>query len=118
PMTTTTDGVVKVSDLAFGHYYFKEVTAPAGYVLNDKPIHFTLSKKDMTFEREVLNEKEVTPPVLGSATLMKVDSDTKEPLANATFELYKDGALYGTYTSDATGLVKANDLPLGSYYFK
>ena len=118
PMTTTTDGVIKVSDLAFGDYYFKEVTAPAGYVLNDKPIHFTLSEKDRTFEREVLNKKEVTPPVLGSATLMKVDSDTKEPLANATFELYKDGALYGTYTSDATGLVKASELPLGSYYFK
>lgn len=55
----------------------------------------------------------------GNLTIKKVDSETKETLSNAKFELKnkKDGTTYELET-DETGLAKIIDIPVGLYELK
>ncbi|MGX7151023.1 Cna B-type domain-containing protein [Enterococcus ureasiticus] len=61
---------------------------------------------------------------VSDVSFKKIDGDTGEKLPGATFDLYKKG-LDGTYTlkkanitSDANGVVTANKLTTGDYYFE
>ncbi|WP_080442376.1 SpaA isopeptide-forming pilin-related protein [Enterococcus faecalis] len=64
-----------------------------------------------------------TPPVkpvyepLNSVSLLKVDKETKEPLANAKFELENidNKEVLGTFTTGNDGLLEINDLNPGTY---
>ena len=41
--TTAANGLITVTDLEPGNYYFKEIAAPAGYVLDSTPREFTIA---------------------------------------------------------------------------
>ncbi|MCR5319574.1 MAG: prealbumin-like fold domain-containing protein, partial [Lachnospiraceae bacterium] len=57
---------------------------------------------------------------LAKAYIVKVDAaDQNKALAGATFGLYhEDGSLVGFYTSDANGIVIADSLKEGNYFFR
>ncbi len=61
------------------------------------------------------------PPISfnGSAELTKVDAaDHNTVLAGVVFELHREnGTLVGTYTTDANGKIRVNNLPAGNYYW-
>lgn len=42
-LTTDEDGKLQVDGLAWGSYYFQEVTPPVGYGLNDEPVRFSIN---------------------------------------------------------------------------
>ncbi|MGX7014333.1 SpaA isopeptide-forming pilin-related protein [Vagococcus silagei] len=117
--TTNSDGVIEVTDLAVGDYYFKELTAPDGYQLSSEKILFTIKANDtQLIELTAKNTK--TPVEKGKVQLKKVDStDATKVLSGAKFELYTEsGTKVGTYTTDRDGLIKLSDLEVGKYYFK
>lgn len=45
-LTTDNNGLINVSGLAAGKYYFKETAVPYGYALNETKIGFTIQKPD------------------------------------------------------------------------
>ncbi|WP_258959001.1 SpaA isopeptide-forming pilin-related protein [Paenibacillus tyrfis] len=124
-LTTDASGTALFKKLLAGEYYVKETAAPDGYVLDSKEYPVSINSAD-GFQLTVANAKPVTPkpPVIkGSLTVKKVDSaKTDLLLSGATFELYeKKGAsltLIGTKTTDVSGTVSFDKLPVGDYVVK
>lgn len=112
--TTDMLGIIHLpKELEEGRYTLKEVTAPAGYVLDSTPRNIEI-KADETLELEIPN----TP--LGTLRIQKIDSETKEPLYGAEFHLYDSkGNLLGEYTTDNNGLIElSRKLTAGKYLLK
>ncbi|MFT8469792.1 MAG: SpaA isopeptide-forming pilin-related protein [Oenococcus sp.] len=111
------DGKVTATHLAPGDYSFVETKAPAGYVLNTTPTNFTIAASAKG-QPQVVVASEGFINYKGSAQLTKVDAKGN-PLAGAIFKVVdKNGKDVQTnLTSDATGVVKADNLAPGQYIF-
>jgi LPXTG-motif cell wall-anchored protein len=81
-----------------------------------------------TYETVPVVPEEPVPPVPpvkpvyepeNNISLLKVDKETKQPLANATFKLTNsaDQKVIGTFTSNNEGLIKVENLDPGTYTF-
>ncbi|WP_127460517.1 collagen binding domain-containing protein [Paenibacillus elgii] len=124
-LTTDASGTALFKKLLAGEYFVKETAAPDSYVLDSKEYPVSINSAD-GFQLTVANAKPATPkpPVIkGSLTVKKVDSaKTDLLLSGATFELYeKKGAsltLISTKTTDASGTVSFDKLPVGDYVVK
>ena len=71
--------------LPAGRYYFQEIRAPQGYVLNKEPIGFTVEKEhdwNDPFTVECENE-----PARGVIHIRKTDHDTGEGIPGVKFEI-------------------------------
>ena len=92
------DGVVD------GTYKFVETVAPENYILNSQPHTVVVDVKDgdpynKVGELTIVNYS--YPPI----EILKIDTETEEPLAGAEFDVYLDGKLLGRYTSGEDGKV-------------
>jgi len=124
--TTDASGTAVFDALPAGDYAVKETAAPAGYML-DALEHPVTIQSAAGYQLTVVNAKVVTPPppapITGTLTVKKVNAaQTDQLLSGATFELYqKAGAeltLLGTKTTDASGTVFFDSLPVGDYVVK
>lgn len=128
-LSVGTSGTLTVTDLPYGEYYFREVTAPRGYELSSEAAYFTVATDGASAEVTYLNTK-----LTGRARLTKLGSDTGASLAGATFELYSKTPrtagqavggtlftdvyyLYGTYVTGSDGRLDVAGLPWDDYYF-
>ena len=116
-LTSDTNGFVIVASLAPGTYQFIETKAPTGYVLNSKPVSFTISEEAKEDPAAVVTECELIN-YKGSAQLVKTDSKGN-PLAGAEFKLVdKDGkTVRDSLVSSESGIVFVSDLAPGKYEF-
>lgn len=95
-------------ELPFGSYRVYEVKAPAGYEKDDTVQTFKWDgKSDVT-----ITFKNVRTP---SLVIVKMDKDTHNPLEDVSFEIYKDGKLVTTVTTDNAGYARASGLTEGYY---
>lgn len=110
--TVNSKGRLTVSDLTYGTYYFKEISAPKGYEISAETSgNIKLTENDPTAKIEFNNTRKG-----GTFTLKKVSERQPDTtLAGAEFALYHDGNFYGTYTTDKDGILEAGELPWGSY---
>ena len=113
------NGIVKVTDLAPGDYYLKEIKSPEGYKLDETKYNFTIISGE---NETVYAGKHVNVFNGGSAELLKVD-EKNNVLEGAEFTLYKKvngdwEKQEGIYTSNKEGLVKVNGLGFGEYYLQ
>ncbi len=126
-----TDGYVRVSDLVWGTYYFKETKAPQGYILEaDKEYAFKVDAGNVSEEITVDlkgNELRVDNELIyGQAKLIKQDSVTGSPVEGAVFGLYHANDKtpvkgYERMTTNKKGVIITNDnkdLKAGDYFFK
>ena len=68
--TTKDDGIISVTGLSDGAYYFIETTPPAGYVLNENNRYsFTLSQAQMHYEQTIKNTPAPITPAVINITL-------------------------------------------------
>lgn len=118
-LTSDEEGNITVKGLAPGTYYFEEIKAPTGYILNSEPVEFTI-EKTATGQPEVVKDLELIN-YQGSVELMKRDN-RGNGLAGAVFKLEKlvagevdTEADYPEHISDKTGLVKVENLEPGDY---
>ncbi|MBR4719821.1 MAG: Cna B-type domain-containing protein [Lachnospiraceae bacterium] len=129
---TSTNTPHYIEGLEMGaEYTLTEVSAPRGYVVAD-PVTFRVNTDGVEQKIEMLDD-----PMIGSVVLTKLDSETREKLSGAVFNLYgPDGMpvratgstgdyIYsetGTGTQDfvvaSSGELKVDKLPYGAYYFK
>lgn len=112
-MLTDESGYISM-ELPYGDYEITEVETLEGYILNTAPIKFSVTKDGQVIELSMENDR-----VKGTAELLKVDAETKEPLANVVFELEcLEGFNQGSkieLISDENGIVKISDLQYGKY---
>ncbi|MEG7882397.1 LPXTG cell wall anchor domain-containing protein [Bacillus paranthracis] len=113
---TGADGKVTVKDLEPGTYKFIETEAPKDYVLNTKPIEFTIDKSQQSFATVTATNSLKT----GEVELLKVDEfGDKKPLAGAVFKIVdvNNNDVRTDLTTDADGKTKADKLRPGTYKF-
>lgn len=106
--TTGADGKFTISYADSGTYTFKEYHTLAGYVLNKEPItieHTTDGNVDIIIDNTEQKKFEV----------IKVDSQTKQPLAGVQFKIWRDATLLGDYTTDENGKITIEKAPAGTY---
>ncbi|MFF2076856.1 SpaA isopeptide-forming pilin-related protein [Kitasatospora sp. NPDC058162] len=133
PCTTGADGVCSVGDLPLGTYYWQETAAPPGYDLPQQPV--TTVVLDTNGQNVPVTVADTKTPVVetASTSVTKVDSATSQPLAGATFQLWRetngvpglqttganpDTAVGTPCTTGADGVCSAHGLPLGTYYWQ
>ena len=94
-------------ELAAGTYYLKEFEAPSGYNQLTDVITVEI-QSGKTATKEIMNES----TTLGYLEVTKIDSKTKEPLANVTFDVYRkdDDTKVDTIKTDSDGKAKTKFL--------
>ena len=106
--TTGADGKFTIPYADSGTYIFKEYHTLAGYVLSKEPVvieHTTNGNVDIVVDNTVQKD----------FTVVKVDSQTKQPLAGVQFKIWRDGVLLGDYTTDENGKIVIEKAPAGTY---
>ena len=111
---TDVNGRLTFSGLRLGSYTYKEFKAPDGYVLDSTAYTAVLNKNG-----QVLKVTRENAPVKGSIEILKVDADTKQPLAGVVFRLFDvNGSKIADGTTDAGGKVTFSNLRLGKYFYQ
>ncbi|WP_314065254.1 SpaA isopeptide-forming pilin-related protein [uncultured Vagococcus sp.] len=110
------DGEVLIQNLAPGDYFFEELKAPKGYVINRQQVAFTIA--DASLGEPV----EVTAGTLtnyqSKAQLIKKDA-LGNPIAGAVFKVIdqQGKTIAESLSSNANGVVEVTGLVAGEYAF-
>jgi len=115
-------GEIIINDIKKGDYIFREVEAPAGYVIKNVDTKFTIADKSV--ELRVVNSKTTTDK--GRHDFMKTD-EAKKPLGGAMFKVMtknKDGKFVPVkrdgkdyiVTSADNGKFSVENMDYGKYY--
>ena len=111
---TDANGKLTFSNLRLGSYTYKEFKAPDGYVLDTTAYSAVLNKNG-----QVLKVTRENTPIKGSIEVLKVDAETKQPLAGVVYRLFDaDGNKIADGTTDVTGKVTFSGLRLGKYVYQ
>ena len=111
---TDANGKLNFSNLRLGSYTYKEFKAPDGYVLDDTAYSAVLNQNG-----QVLKVTRENISVKGSIEVLKVDAETKQPLAGVVYRLFTaDGSKIADGTTDAAGKVTFSNLRLGKYFYQ
>ena len=111
-VTTNEEGKASIN-LDYGTYYFKEISAPEGYIMDTKTYTLKVDEVNRTFYQTVTNER-----CKGNLLIVKTDED-KTPIEGVKFNILDaDKNVILTLTTNAKGLAGAKNLPLGTYYYQ
>ena len=115
---TDKNGTIKLSDMPYGTYYFKEVEAPYGYELSDEIIEVKINDENSNLGVFIV----VNDPLKKADLLQKIDTFTKDVVSGCEFEIYNDdGRMIYSAKTDNNGKVQ---IPIiyfengGKYYYK
>ena len=110
--TTNSAGKINIQDLEPQWVEVVEISAPSNY-LRDEKVH-----KIQIVENEVTTLT-LTNKELQGIQIIKKDSVTEKPLANATFRVTKvGGSVVGEYTTDEMGVIEIQHLTPAFYEIK
>lgn len=115
-VTTNDNGLAYVPGVTKGYYTVKETVAPAGYVLDstEYSVYVDVYDPATTSDPRIVVTNSAKPHL----RILKYDAQTNKPLSDTTFEVYRDGTLFGQYTTDASGEIYLYDLEPGTYFVK
>ena len=96
--------------MEYGKYYYQELEAAEGYVLDTTPYAFEIKEDGEIVRAEMTNEL-----ITGKIEITKTDVATGDLIAGATFEIYdEEGNVVATATSDENGYFSV-ELTYGKY---
>lgn len=115
-VTTNENGLAYVPGVTTGYYTVKETVAPAGYVLDgtEHSVYVDNYNPATTDDPRITVENRRMPQL----RIVKYDAQTKQGLSDTTFAVYRDTALIGEYTTNASGEIFLYDLDPGTYLVK
>lgn len=114
---TDAAGTITVPNVTEGTYWFVEKDAPEGYVVNSEPVTAYVSAADIQGNKTVTVE--ATNHRKPGLEIVKIDSVTKEPVANCTFDIRSiDGTYHEILTTDGAGRIFLENMTPGSYEVK
>jgi uncharacterized repeat protein (TIGR01451 family) len=106
---TDSGGKILIGNLAEGAYVVSEIKAPDGYQLDSEP-------QTVVIEGGKLHSVEFLDKALTAIEIVKTDSVSKLPLADATFKVEKpNGEVIGAYKTDVSGKAIVTGLESGTY---
>ncbi|WP_330937840.1 SpaA isopeptide-forming pilin-related protein (plasmid) [Bacillus amyloliquefaciens] len=109
---TDKNGKATASKLPIGKYTAVETKTAEGFILDQEPKTVTVNA-DETTTLSIINKK-----IRGNVELKKIDTDSKNSLEGAVFELFNNkGKAIGQYTTDKEGKILIKNLEYGSYSF-
>ena len=122
---TNKSGIINIQDLEPNSYQVEELESPLNYLLNTTVYNVNVVENEVT--EVVLYNKPLT-----GIQIIKRDSLTEKPLANATFEVtmlssnfapmntgaYEGGWYIGDFTTDESGTINIPNLYPGIYRYK
>ena len=109
--TTDADGEIRLYGLAAGTYTVRQIATDDDHIVNSTPqsIEITADSLDTALLVFLNNQK----PYI---RLVKLDSETMQPLTNAAFTFKKIGSTYEKeYTTDKNGEIRLDRLESGTY---
>ncbi|EOO34626.1 SpaA isopeptide-forming pilin-related protein [Bacillus mycoides] len=110
-ITTGADGTAELNNLPIGTYTVKEIKAPTGYVLGDKPQTIEV-KTGETGAVQIVNNK-----AKGNIEIKKL-SDSGKVLPNVEFTVFtEDGKEVKKAVTKENGIANVEGLTFGKYYF-
>ena len=110
--TTNNVGKINIQDLMPGWYEVQEISAPTNY-LRDEKVHKILIEENEVTTLTLTNKE------LKGIQIIKKDSVTDKPLANATFSIKEvGGSLVGEYTTNEMGIIEIQHLKPAFYEIK
>lgn len=96
-----------------GIYFFHEVVAPTGYILNEEYFSFTVNE-DLT----ITGDNTITN-IPNTVIIQKTDATSKEPLKGAVIEVWdEEGKLIKAGVSDENGVMYFAAPKVGTYIYK
>ena len=111
---TDANGKLSFTGLKLGSYTCKEFQAPTGYELDDTAFPVVLNQNG-----QVLKVTRENKLITGSIEILKVDADTKQPLAGVSYRLFDSaGNKIVDGTTDANGKLIFDNLKPGSYSYQ
>ena len=111
---TDANGKLTFTGLKLDNYTCKEFQAPNGYVLDDTAFPIALNQNG-----QVLKVTRENKLITGSIEILKVDADTKQPLAGVVYRLFdSEGNKIADGTTDANGKVTFDNLKPGKYSYQ
>ncbi|HPY36922.1 MAG TPA: SpaA isopeptide-forming pilin-related protein, partial [Clostridia bacterium] len=109
PLTTDDNGVVEFTNLPYGTYWVKELSAPEGYVVN-------VNNRQAVLQAAQLTQAWTNAPKKGEIKVIKKDAEAADkPLSGAVFKLVSEGGVIRELTTNAQGKITFSDLAAGSY---
>ncbi len=109
-------------ELPFAAYYVRELQTAEGFVLDNTkyPVDARYTGQENAAKKIAVNGGEaiVNRRAQGAIKVVKLDSETKKPLAGAKFGLYQGGKLLFEKTTGADGIAEFSPLPFGEYTVK
>ena len=113
-VTTGADGRAVFSDLPLGSYSYQEISAPEGYVADSTRYTATISTSALH-----ITEQRTNALAKGSIEILKVDAETRQPLAGVVYRLFDaNGSKTADGTTDGNGKVTFSDLKPGKYAYQ
>ncbi|MFH5811052.1 SpaA isopeptide-forming pilin-related protein [Companilactobacillus sp. FL22-1] len=119
-ITTDSLGIGHLYNLPIGDYTLVETKAPAGYLITQKEINFSITKDNLTPAMiSVENENETGFDDTYSVDLQKFDrADMTTGVPGAEYSLYKeDGTFITKAVTGKDGILTIDGLEPGKYYF-
>jgi uncharacterized repeat protein (TIGR01451 family) len=106
--TTGAQGTFTLPKIPRGTYIITQISTPTGYLLAG-----TAKTQYVNYVNTYAVDFENSPK--SGLYIVKYDADTKAPLKDAKFRVEQDGALIGTYTTNADGAFTVPNLEPGWY---
>ena len=110
-MTTDASGTAFRDRLPLGAYEIRELSVPETIVIDVTPKTVNVVS-GQTSSAAFVNKEKV------GLNIYKYDEATRTPIAGVVFEIYKDGTLFDTCTTDALGQIRLTNLEPGTYLAK
>lgn len=106
--TTTSAGVSIFDQIPLGAYRIQEITAPAGWKLDDTVYTATVVAGETT-TIPIINEE------LPGLRIIKYDRKNMVAMPNVTFAVYRDGEFLGNFKTDQFGEILLTNVEPGTY---
>lgn len=106
--TTTSAGVAIFDQIPLGAYRIQEITAPAGWKLDDTVYTATVVAGETT-TIPIINEE------LPGLRIIKYDRKNMVAMPNVTFAVYRDGEFLGNFKTDQFGEILLTNVEPGTY---
>ncbi|WP_207748154.1 MSCRAMM family protein, partial [Clostridium thermobutyricum] len=113
-VTTGDNGSISLSGLPWGTYTVKEVKAPQGYELNNKPQKVEVNASNVKLNQNLIF---TDAKLNGSIKVTKLGKDGAK-LAGAEFTITGENNFKKVITTDINGVATLNNLPWGTYTIK
>ena len=115
-ITTGKDGkaVLKIDNTANGTYYYKEISAPDGYIVDSTMKEFKITEENKIAKETVTNKK-----IRGTLEITKLD-DSRVAIEGVKFNILASDkkTVIETLTTDKSGHATTKKLDKGTYYYQ